>query len=43
MRRARWKAEAPKPVPITLNGRELPVPPNLVPAYRRGLLDPEGE
>ncbi|MFJ2863835.1 50S ribosomal protein L32 [Kitasatospora sp. NPDC087314] len=42
-RRARWKAEAPKLVPITLNGRELLVPQNLVPAYRRGLLAPEGE
>ncbi|MFJ7247554.1 50S ribosomal protein L32 [Kitasatospora sp. NPDC098652] len=41
-RRAQWKATGPKLVPITLNGRELLVPQNLVPAYRRGLLDPEG-
>ncbi|MER8100219.1 50S ribosomal protein L32 [Kitasatospora sp. NPDC059811] len=41
-RRAQWKGKAPKLVPITLNGRELLVPQNLVPAYRRGLIDPEG-
>ncbi|MEU8514056.1 50S ribosomal protein L32 [Kitasatospora sp. NPDC048722] len=41
-RRARWKASAPKLVPITVNGRELLVPQHLVPAYRRGLVDPEG-
>ncbi|MBD0695924.1 50S ribosomal protein L32 [Streptomyces sp. CBMA123] len=40
-RRAQWKATAPKLVPITLDGRELLVPQNLVPAYRRGLIDPE--
>ncbi|MFJ8474329.1 50S ribosomal protein L32 [Kitasatospora sp. NPDC094011] len=39
-RRAQWKATAPKLVPITLNGREMLVPQNLVPAYRRGLIDP---
>ncbi|MFE6051786.1 50S ribosomal protein L32 [Kitasatospora sp. NPDC056446] len=39
-RRAQWKAAPPKLVPITLNGREMLVPQNLVPAYRRGLLDP---
>ncbi|MEE1787235.1 50S ribosomal protein L32 [Streptomyces sp. SP17BM10] len=41
-RRAQWKASAPKLVPITVNGRELLVPQNLVPAYRRGLIGPEG-
>ncbi|MEV7596268.1 50S ribosomal protein L32 [Kitasatospora sp. NPDC089797] len=40
-RRAQWKATAPKLVPITLNGREMLVPQNLLPAYRRGLIDPE--
>lgn len=40
-RRAQWKATAPKLVPITLNGREMLVPQNLVPAYRRGLLEPD--
>ncbi|MEV7770765.1 50S ribosomal protein L32 [Kitasatospora sp. NPDC086791] len=40
-RRARWKAAPPKLVPITLDGRALLVPRNLVPAYRRGLLDPD--
>ncbi|MER7673085.1 50S ribosomal protein L32 [Kitasatospora sp. NPDC096128] len=39
-RRAQWKATAPRLVPITLNGREMLVPQNLVPAYRRGLLEP---
>nr|WP_030056205.1 MULTISPECIES: 50S ribosomal protein L32 [Streptomyces] len=39
-RRAQWKATPPKLVPITLDGRELLVPQNLVPAYRRGLIDP---
>ncbi|MBV6698250.1 50S ribosomal protein L32 [Kitasatospora aureofaciens] len=39
-RRAQWKATAPKLVPITVNGRELLVPQNLVPAYRRGLIEP---
>lgn len=41
-RRAQWRAAPPKLVPITLNGREMLVPQNLVPAYRRGLLDPDG-
>ncbi|MEV7020947.1 50S ribosomal protein L32 [Kitasatospora sp. NPDC093558] len=41
-RRAQWKASAPKLVPITLNGRDLLVPQNLVPAYRRGLIEPDG-
>ncbi|MFJ4187923.1 50S ribosomal protein L32 [Kitasatospora sp. NPDC089509] len=40
-RRARWKATAPKLVPITVDGREVLVPKNLVPAYRRGLIDPQ--
>ncbi|GAA1152077.1 hypothetical protein GCM10009577_88900 [Streptomyces javensis] len=41
-RRAQWKANAPELVTITVNGREHRVPRNLVPAYRRGLLHPEG-
>ncbi|MEU3568150.1 50S ribosomal protein L32 [Kitasatospora sp. NPDC036755] len=40
-RRAQWRATPPKLVPITLNGREMLVPQSLVPAYRRGLLDPD--
>ncbi|KJS57160.1 50S ribosomal protein L32 [Streptomyces rubellomurinus subsp. indigoferus] len=40
-RRAQWKAKAPELVPVTLNGRKLLVPQNLVPAYRRGLLREE--
>ncbi|MEU8924947.1 50S ribosomal protein L32 [Kitasatospora sp. NPDC048545] len=39
-RRARWRAAPPKPVPVTIDGRELLVPQSLVPAYRRGLSDP---
>ncbi|HCA85255.1 MAG TPA: 50S ribosomal protein L32 [Streptomyces sp.] len=41
-RRAQWKASTPHLVPITVGGREYKVPRHLVPAYRRGLLDPEG-
>ncbi|GLW05931.1 50S ribosomal protein L32-2 [Microtetraspora sp. NBRC 13810] len=39
-RRARWKAARPGLVPVTVDGRELPVPRRLVRAYRRGLLTP---
>lgn len=39
-RRARWKAEAPQLVPITVDGREHLVPRNLVKAYERGLIAP---
>ncbi|GII05773.1 50S ribosomal protein L32 [Planobispora takensis] len=38
--RSRWKATAPALVPITVDGRELPVPRRLVRAYRRGLITP---
>jgi large subunit ribosomal protein L32 len=37
-RRAQWKATAPELVPITVNGRRILVPRNLIPAYQRGLL-----
>ncbi|NUT49027.1 MAG: 50S ribosomal protein L32 [Saccharothrix sp.] len=38
-RRSRWKAEAPRLVPVTTpDGRRLTVPRRLVAAYRRGLL-----
>ncbi|MER7844742.1 50S ribosomal protein L32 [Kitasatospora sp. NPDC096077] len=40
-RRAQWKATAPKLVPTTVDGREVLVPQNLVPAYSRGLIDPQ--
>ena len=39
-RRAQWKATATGLVPIRLGGREYLVPPRLVPAYRRGLIEP---
>ncbi|MFB8774261.1 50S ribosomal protein L32 [Streptomyces broussonetiae] len=41
-RRARWKASAPRLVEVTVNGVTHRVPQHLVPAFRRGLLDPEG-
>ncbi|MFI8458320.1 50S ribosomal protein L32 [Kitasatospora sp. NPDC085464] len=41
-RRARWKATAPRLVPITIDGRELLVPQDLVRAHRRGLIGPDG-
>ncbi len=41
-RRAQWQASTPELVTITIDGREHRVPRNLVPAYRRGLLRPEG-
>jgi large subunit ribosomal protein L32 len=37
-RRSQWKATAPDLVPITVNGRRILVPRNLIPAYQRGLL-----
>ncbi|MCK7626840.1 50S ribosomal protein L32 [Streptomyces sp. RS10V-4] len=40
-RRARWKATAPRLVPVTLDGTVYRVPQHLVQAYRRGLLAPE--
>jgi large subunit ribosomal protein L32 len=39
-RRAQWKAAPIDLVPITLEGREYRVPRRLIPAYRRGLIDP---
>ncbi|MFI6448978.1 50S ribosomal protein L32 [Kitasatospora sp. NPDC050543] len=39
-RRSRWKAAAPQLVPHTVDGREPPVPQNLVRAHRRGLIEP---
>ncbi|MFB4313990.1 50S ribosomal protein L32 [Actinomadura sp. 21ATH] len=39
-RRAQWKAKRPDLVPLTIEGQQLMVPRNLVPAYRRGLLRP---
>jgi large subunit ribosomal protein L32 len=38
-RRARWKTAAPDLVPVFLDGVEYRVPRNLVPAYRRGLIE----
>ncbi|MEU1620993.1 50S ribosomal protein L32 [Streptomyces sp. NPDC005722] len=37
-RRARWKAEAPHLVKVTVDGQEKLVPVHLVRALRRGLL-----
>ncbi|MGW8377872.1 50S ribosomal protein L32 [Streptomyces sp. ODS28] len=42
-RRSQWKASAPQLVPVTVEGREIKVPPRLVPAYRRGLIAPPGD
>ncbi|GAA4085796.1 50S ribosomal protein L32 [Actinomadura miaoliensis] len=39
-RRSRWKASTPELVPITVEGRRVLVPRNLVRAYRDGLLSP---
>ncbi|MER6622059.1 MULTISPECIES: 50S ribosomal protein L32 [unclassified Streptomyces] len=41
-RRAQWKAATPNLVPVTVDGVTHRVPQHLVPAYRRGLLHPEG-
>jgi large subunit ribosomal protein L32 len=39
-RRSQWKAAIPDLVPITLGGRELLVPRDLVRACQRGLVTP---
>lgn len=39
-RRARWRANPPDLVPLTLNGRTRLVPRRLLRAYERGLLEP---
>ncbi|WP_017611904.1 50S ribosomal protein L32 [Nocardiopsis salina] len=39
-RRSQWKAQCPELVTVHLQGHEYRVPRNLVPAYRRGLIDP---
>ncbi|HTI27802.1 MAG TPA: 50S ribosomal protein L32 [Kutzneria sp.] len=39
-RRSQWKATAPELVSITVDGKKILVPRNLVPAYRRGFLEP---
>jgi large subunit ribosomal protein L32 len=41
-RRAQWKATTPELVTIRIDGAAYRVPRRLVPAYRRGLLHPEG-
>ena len=41
-RRAQWKASVPTLVPVTVDGVQHLVPQNLVKAYERGLLHPEG-
>jgi len=39
-RRAQWKAAPAGLVPLFIGGPEYLVPGRLVPAYRRGLIDP---
>ena len=39
-RRAQWKATVPRPVPVTVEGREHLVPQRLLRAYERGLITP---
>ncbi|HWG01220.1 MAG TPA: 50S ribosomal protein L32 [Trebonia sp.] len=39
-RRAQWKADRSALVPVRIGGREYLVPPRMVAAYRRGLLEP---
>ncbi|MEU2435576.1 50S ribosomal protein L32 [Streptomyces rubradiris] len=41
-RRAQWKADAPRLVPVTVDGVSHLVPRRLARAYERGLLRPEG-
>ncbi|BCL18790.1 MULTISPECIES: 50S ribosomal protein L32 [Streptomyces] len=41
-RRAQWKAVTPALVPVTVDGVRHLVPQNLVRAYERGLLRPDG-
>ncbi|MGY1439392.1 50S ribosomal protein L32 [Streptomyces reniochalinae] len=40
-RRSRWRAQAPRLVPVTIEGRTHRVPRRLARAYERGLLAPE--
>jgi large subunit ribosomal protein L32 len=40
-RRSQWKATVPQLVPVTVAGVTRYVPPWLVTAVRRGLIDPE--
>lgn len=40
-RRSQWKATPPELVTVTVGGAQHRVPKNLVPAVRRGLIDPE--
>jgi large subunit ribosomal protein L32 len=39
-RRSQWKGAPVDLVPVFIAGREYLVPPRLVSAYRRGLIDP---
>ncbi|MFW6772696.1 50S ribosomal protein L32 [Nocardioides sp. CPCC 205120] len=39
-RRSAWKATAPDLVPVAVAGEEHAVPRRLLPAVRRGLVDP---
>ncbi|MFF7070666.1 50S ribosomal protein L32 [Streptomyces pseudovenezuelae] len=41
-RRSQWKAGTTQLVPVTIDGVTHLVPQNLVKAYERGLLRPEG-
>lgn len=41
-RRARWKADVPQLVRVTVDGVEYAVPQRLVKAYERGLVKPRG-
>lgn len=39
-RRSQWRADAPDLVPVVVDGVEHRVPRRLLPAVRRGLVDP---
>ncbi|WP_028478298.1 50S ribosomal protein L32 [Nocardia sp. CNY236] len=39
-RRSQWKATAPQLIPVSVDGVERKVPPRLVAAIKRGLIDP---
>lgn len=39
-RRAQWRAAAPVLVPLVVGGQRVLVPPRLVRAVQRGLVDP---
>jgi large subunit ribosomal protein L32 len=39
-RRAQWKAESPALVPLVVAGQRVLVPPRLIRAAQRGLVDP---